>query len=226
MKDKSLEKLKAEWEEVGADSDYRLFIKGDMTISWNNEYTFKGSGLADTKYICEYLKNNGFKLKQYDFLEIGCGVGRMAEFLSEHVHKYIGIDISSTMVKRAQERCPGLKFLTAHSLKEVEPNSIDMVFSYGVFQHIPKTLARKYFKEAKKILKQNGYIVFQLPIASDNNIDINRTRPHYLSEKLNLRDAVSFRYWSKDEFAELINGYKYIGEFNMTEGSTFYIIQK
>ena len=224
MRDKTLKRLKKEWELVGKDDNYRLFIKGDMTGGMNNEQVFANSGNTDTRYIVEHLKNVGFRISEHNLLEIGCGPARMAGYLSRYVYKYTGIDISSTIIERAKERCPGIDCRVADNLSGFNDGDFDIIFSYGTLQHIPKNLVRKYFEEGLRVLGNNGCFVFQLPLTEDENA--TRISPLYLHKDIKLKNAVSFRYWTKKEFKGLINGYKFISSFKMLDESIFYIIQK
>ena len=74
-------------------------------------------------------------------LEIGCGMGRILKPLSERIEKAFGVDISAEMIARARQGLAGLGnvevFVTRGRLSDFEDASLDFVYSFIVFQHIP-----------------------------------------------------------------------------------------
>jgi SAM-dependent methyltransferase len=100
-------------------------------------------------------------------LEIGCGVGRLVRPLAERIGSVVGVDISPEMVRRARELCAGVPNatfeVTEGSLETVSDASLDLVYSYIVFQHIPSVepIAR-YVREAARALRPGGVMRFQL----------------------------------------------------------------
>jgi SAM-dependent methyltransferase len=100
-------------------------------------------------------------------LEIGCGMGRILGPMSERVERAFGVDISSEMVERAKGALAGRPnvslFVTDGKLQDFEDASLDFVYSYIVFQHIPsKRAIARYFREAARVLKGSGVFRFQV----------------------------------------------------------------
>jgi len=101
-------------------------------------------------------------------LEIGCGPGRLMRPLSRHFAQIHGVDVSDEMVALAREKlrdipnahpqvCDGAR-LTAFA-----DHSIDFVYSYAVFQHIPsREVVLEYLREIKRVLKPGGLARLQL----------------------------------------------------------------
>ena len=84
-------------------------------------------------------------------LEIGCGIGRLAELYD------CGIDISQNMLDQApkdkeHKLCDGTSI-------PYPDESFDSVFCVQVFQHVPDT--RPYISEAWRVLRPNGTFLFQ-----------------------------------------------------------------
>jgi ubiquinone/menaquinone biosynthesis C-methylase UbiE len=103
-------------------------------------------------------------------LEIGCGVGRVGKLLSPRCLKWIGTDISSSMLKYAAKRLKGLKNvelveLGAVGLKEVDANSVDVVYCTVVFMHLYEWDRYTYVQEAFRVLRPGGRCFF-------DNVDI------------------------------------------------------
>jgi SAM-dependent methyltransferase len=100
-------------------------------------------------------------------LEIGCGVGRLLRPLSERVGKAFGVDISAEMIERARtamaDRGNVEVFVTSGRLDPIADASLDFVYSFIVFQHIPsKKAVARYIGEAARVLKGQGIFRFQV----------------------------------------------------------------
>ena len=105
---------------------------------------------------------------QWKALEIGCGPGRLLRPMSRHFAEIHGVDVSDEMVALAKEKlrdipnaypqvCDGAR-LTAFA-----DNSIDFIYSYAVFQHIPsRDVVLEYMREVQRVLKPGGLARLQL----------------------------------------------------------------
>lgn len=128
-------------------------------------------------------------------LEIGCGVGRVGKLVSPKCLKWIGADISRSMLQYAAKRLKGLENvelleLSTVGLVEVPDDSIDVVYSTVVFMHLYEWDRYRYVLEAFRILRPGGRCFFDnVDITSDHgwkvfmegcSFDINR-RPAHLS---------------------------------------------
>lgn len=100
-------------------------------------------------------------------LEIGCGVGRLIHFLRHDSSSIIGVDISEEMVSRASvflRNDPAVKLhtLADNNLDCIPSHSVDFIYSYAVFQHLPSCMLMfKYLSEAHRVIKTGGIFVFQ-----------------------------------------------------------------
>ncbi len=100
-------------------------------------------------------------------LEVGCGVGRLLCPLSLRVERAIGIDISPEMISRARAALshrPNVELsVTAGDLAGIPDASLDFVYSFIVFQHVPSRAAvLRYLREAARALKAGGVLRFQV----------------------------------------------------------------
>jgi SAM-dependent methyltransferase len=99
-------------------------------------------------------------------LEIGCGAGRICRALATRFHEVIGIDVSPRMLEHARRLVPTdeVTFLVGDgsSLAPVADDSVDLVLSYTVFQHIadPEVITG-YIHEAARVLRPGGLLVAQ-----------------------------------------------------------------
>jgi len=92
------------------------------------------------------------------FLEIGCGTGRMTEFIAKDWSKVIAVDISSEMIKQGKKRLKHIYNIEWHETDgETLPlpdNSVDFAFSYLVYQHVKtRGMMKRNFREVCRVLK-------------------------------------------------------------------------
>lgn len=95
-------------------------------------------------------------------LDAGCGAGHLAFELVDQGANVLGIDISQRMVEHSRHRVPEADVIKA-SLEDTLP------FKSASFDGITSSLAFHYihdwdilFKELKRVLKSNGWIVFSV----------------------------------------------------------------
>jgi len=133
------------------------------------EEQFRLSGKGDYESLVkedEILRSlSDWKNKK--ILEIGCGIGRITEFLSGAFGEVSGVDISEEMIQTGKKRLAEKTNVHLHSTDGLEypfPNtSFDMVFSFITFQHMPdKNTVRKNIEEVTRVLKSDGIAKIQL----------------------------------------------------------------
>ncbi len=75
-------------------------------------------------------------------LEFGCGVGRMTKVMAGLCEQVVGLDVSPTMLKKAEELAkdvPNVSYrLSDDELSALNGELFDFIYSYIVFQHIPE----------------------------------------------------------------------------------------
>jgi len=102
----------------------------------------------------------------HDVLEIGVGVGRIAEHIAPRCRSFHGIDISENMVRIARERLaaqPNASF-TAHAKSDLSlfaDGSLDRVYAQVVLIHLDREDAFHYMRESFRALKPGGRAWFQ-----------------------------------------------------------------
>lgn len=115
------------------------------------------------------LRHNGLQggMTVYD---LGCGCGRTAQALKRanwHGH-YIGVDIVAGFVAELQRKCPGYEAYV-HRKPSIlaDPGSLDIVFHWSVFTHIPLEECYLYLEDTHRALKPGGRTVFSFLELSD-----------------------------------------------------------
>ena len=158
------EEMREEWDN-GARVDWRRSVWAEASGS---EKAFRASGERD------YKRSVGRLLSAFQIdpagkvaLEIGCGAGRVSEFIARDFRGLIAVDISRELLKIGRKRVAADNVLwlcnDGVSLGPVADHSVDFIFSLAVFQHIPDAATIiDYFEEASRVLKPGGWIVFQV----------------------------------------------------------------
>ncbi len=152
--------MKSDWDRRAAE-DHQFFIASGTAAS---EEEFRASG----KRELEDLILDGISLASHaEALEIGCGVGRLLAPLSTRTARASGVDISDVMIEKSKaflRDFPNAQtWVTDGSLRPVPDNSLSLVFSYIVFQHIPvEEPIRAYVRESNRVLMPGGIFRFQV----------------------------------------------------------------
>lgn len=146
----------------------------------NSDY---GKGITDEQFV-NSGENDYKRLILEDplipldrtILEIGCGNGRMTEFLARDFNVVLATDISSEMIKEAELRlrnCNNIILMeTDGESIPIYNKSFDVAFSYLVFQHMKtKEMIEKNFDEVYRLLKPDG--IFKVLLRADE-VDVNK----------------------------------------------------
>lgn len=97
--------------------------------------------------------------KNFKVLDVGCGNGRLLQFLNKHGYKdYLGIDQSEGLLKHAQENYPKNKFVLADMSDFKPKDSFDAVFAIASFHHLPPSEHLSTLKNWNALLPEGGYL--------------------------------------------------------------------
>lgn len=124
-------------------------------------------------------------------LDFGCGPGRLTAALAacgfDHA---IGVDVSATMLATARDlvddpRCE-FRHNTGPQLNGVATDSVDLLYSCRVLQHMPPSLAHGYIAEFVRVVRPGGVAVFQIPAEPASGVagSVLRRMPQKLSTRL------------------------------------------
>lgn len=162
---------------------------------WSFIYGFEPISLW-LKFMQKRILNE-FNLNKKDLiLDVGCANGNMLNFLySKNIKKLYGIDISDSMIARAEKRLGKRAVLKVASVEKIpfQSNSFDYVLSTEAFHHFPNS--QKAVKEMTRILKKGGKLVI-----ADINFYSNFI--HWLFKKI---EPGHVKIYSEREFRELFH---------------------
>lgn len=153
------------WDDL-AKKNSRYYINTDKGKGITEE-DFRESGRRDVE---THILNDLNIVTEGKILEIGCGIGRMTEFMSSLFDVVYAVDISGEMIRQGKERLIELcniKFIeTDGETIQLPTNSIDVAFSYLVFQHYKThAMVESNFKEVRRVLMPGG--LFKVLLRTD-----------------------------------------------------------
>jgi ubiquinone/menaquinone biosynthesis C-methylase UbiE len=160
------------WEHLAKENS-RYYINSDKGRGITEE-EFRKSGIDAYK---QNITDDELLKGAETILDFGCGTGRLSEFMARDFRKVVGVDISSTMITQGRERLKELKNVELFEIDgqsiPLPDKSVDLVFSYLVFQHIKeREMVRNAFKDIYRVLTPNG--IFKVLMRSDKQKDMSR----------------------------------------------------
>ena len=143
-----------------------FFIHTELDYRETNPAEFWASGIRN---LDTTLAVHGLAISPTDrVLEIGCGMGRITRPLAERAQYVIGLDVSKEMIDRASQALSDLANVDLRvgnglDLTGVDDASLDVVYSFIVFQHIPDpAITCGYIREIGRVLSPGGWALFQV----------------------------------------------------------------
>ncbi|KKP37629.1 MAG: hypothetical protein UR27_C0004G0042 [Candidatus Peregrinibacteria bacterium GW2011_GWA2_33_10] len=129
----------------------------------NQNYEEIGQEFSETrKHIWPEFKffEKYFK-KGAKVLDVGCGNGRLVEFLKNYSIDYTGLDQSKKLIEEAKKNFSNKNFVQGNILKlPFRDSSFDIIFCIAVLHHIPSVEYRKKaISEIKRVLKNKGIAI-------------------------------------------------------------------
>jgi SAM-dependent methyltransferase len=114
-------------------------------------------------YEVGYIMNSASPSSESKILDVGCGTGHHVASLGSKGLDVIGIDISTSMIKKAKENFPDYKFNVGDALdgNTFEPNSFTHILCmyFTIYYFKDKT---QFFNNCFKWLMPGGYLIVHL----------------------------------------------------------------
>lgn len=110
-----------------------------------------------------------FNLNNKKILELGCGAAAMTKKIATNGfgREVIACDIDEIQYKKNIEniKMDNIEFILCPAQDlPIEDNSIDMIFMFKSFHHIPKEYMQKALDEIKRVLKPNALVYISEPL--------------------------------------------------------------
>lgn len=134
-----------------------------------------------TREVITQLELWNILSQQRVVLDLGCGIGRIAEELAPRVREVHGTDVSGRMIDAARRRCA--PHANAHLVKgsgrdlgEYTDSMFDAVIAVDTFPYVRQSgaaVVAEYFREASRVLKPGGeFVIFNYSYRGDDNADV------------------------------------------------------
>ncbi|MCO1657907.1 class I SAM-dependent methyltransferase [Pseudonocardia humida] len=130
---------------------------------------FLRTGRREIEALLALLGRRGIAPKTGTALDFGCGPGRLtAGLAAAGFSRAIGVDASPTMLAKAREIVDDERCEFVHDdgteLATVADDSVDLVYSCRVLQHMPPELSHGYIRHFLRVAAPGGVVAFQLPV--------------------------------------------------------------
>lgn len=136
-----LKKIKDDYNYIACD-----FSKTRQNLLW-----------PEIDYFMSHIKDG------QTILDLGCGNGRLLNYLKNKEINYTGLDNSQELINNAKQLYPKFceKFFVADMFAlPFEDESFDVIFCLASFHHLPsKTLRLQALSEMKRVLKKDGKVL-------------------------------------------------------------------
>ena len=138
--------------------------------AWDYAINISNEDYGDTIQSLEFLEKTNMLHVGDKILEIGCGIGKLSNSLYQKGFvNIVGTDISSKSINYGKTKYPQLDLKVMNGTKlEFQDGSFDVCLSFDLIEHLPDI--SEHFNEVNRILKPNGYYLFQTPNIIFNSI--------------------------------------------------------
>lgn len=165
-----LTKHSRDWNELGQmDPCWAILIDPARRFGkWDLDEFFL-TGQQEIKQVVSRARELGRPVRWQTALDFGCGVGRLTRAMAEYFQDCTGVDISKSMIAKANElnRSAGnCRFVVnkEDNLILFGDEAFDMIYTGRVLQHMPaKSVTFSYIGEFIRTLRRDGLLVFQCP---------------------------------------------------------------
>ena len=164
---------RAAWEDWGRiDPFWAILTEADARHGRWDVDRFFATGVEQVAAMLAQTQRYGPPARRGTALDFGCGLGRLTRALAPHFERTYGLDVASTMIKRAQELDTGFGRSGAEfvrhdreDLSRFASGSLDFLSCLLVLEHLPSRDAIEgYLREFVRVLSPGGVAVVQLPV--------------------------------------------------------------
>ena len=159
-----------------------------LTIFYEKRYQYKFSKLFQD-FWNENIINLCPSLKHGKVIDFGCGTGILFQICSKKYNSIIGIDLSYEMIANAARHYLQIKGCVVGDGCYLPfcDNAVELVVCRSALHHLPDL--NKTLLEIKRILKDDGALVFSEPSNDNYLIRVSRFLMYKLSSRFDEKDV-------------------------------------
>jgi len=132
--------------------------KGLYGLEWGDPETVEPLKYVKENFVNPYIN------KKHTALEIGPGGGRWTQYLLQFERLYL-VDYHKELLDELKQNFNQENFIwiknNGFDFPNIQTDSIDYLFSFGVFVHLDIDIIENYLKNIYSILKPSGNVVLQ-----------------------------------------------------------------
>ena len=181
----------------------------------DQEYTTVLLGDRDPEYAVKWDEyEKGFVLPKLMLnrnkvvLDLGCGMGRLADAVSDKVKEYYGVDFSSEMIAVAKQNVRNnnchfytMSIVDALSDPKITARKYDLVLMAGVSMYINEDELKESYRLLRNLVNKDSLFYFEESVGKIERLTLN----HIWSE--DLQDYYGAIYRTREEYKSLIDEY-------------------
>jgi len=131
--------------------------------NYDTVFTNSQIGKAQRDRVYHFLDRFVFTEKKLNILELNCGTGEDANYLTQLGHQVLATDISSEMIAVAKNKFPDINFKQLDISKitsETFSEKFDLIFSnFGGLNCLSKSQLKSFISVSETFLKPSGKLV-------------------------------------------------------------------
>lgn len=133
-----------------------------MNSNYNKRY-FKKRDYLDL-HLAQTLKILMNENKLSKALDVGCGTGRLVEFLNENKFDAFGCDSETEAVRVAKKYNSARRIYKASATSlPFKNNFFDIVTAVSLIEHLSPKEAEQFIEETRRVLKKKGFFFLVTP---------------------------------------------------------------
>jgi 2-polyprenyl-3-methyl-5-hydroxy-6-metoxy-1,4-benzoquinol methylase len=142
-------------------------INQDNTEYWDKIYLnpYQDRITNDRNLLKKFIDMVITEKEKLEVLEIGGGIGDIADHVRQKGHNVLCTDYSKQAVKQMKERYPLLQTqrLDILNMEGLEGHKYDIIIAFEILEHIRPMKLRRVIFNLKKLLKRDGRLIFSVP---------------------------------------------------------------
>lgn len=155
---------KDQWDALGRLDPFWAMTGTHKRGTWDVD-AFMRTGDRQVEAVLQDIRRLGRPIHQDSVLDFGCGVGRLARAFRDNFSRYVGLDISESLIAKARElhaTLPDASFeVSTGDTLSLADDSFDLVYSWAVMQHIPdRVVTLRILEELMRVLRHDGLLIF------------------------------------------------------------------